>query len=115
MTTTGGRKPLTDLAFGILLALEDQEMHGYALLGELRQRSGRAGLRTGTVYAALARLQDDGLVTEVTAPADAEADPRRRYYGVTPAGRVAARAEARRLNELLALAREKRLLGDAGA
>ena len=51
--------PLTDLAFNILVALTDREPHGYALIKELRGRTGRAKLRTGTVYAGLARLQDD--------------------------------------------------------
>lgn len=104
--------PLTDLAFSILLALADTEMHGYALIKDLRGRTGRESLRTGTVYAALARLQDEGLVEEVgDRPGDAD-DQRRRYYGLTPAGRRAARAEARRLSELVALARAKQLLGD---
>ena len=58
--------PLTDLAFGVLLALKDDARHGYALIQQLRERSGRAKLRTGTVYAALARMQDQGLVREST-------------------------------------------------
>lgn len=102
--------PLTDLAFGILLTLADTEMHGYALLKELREHEGRESLRTGTVYAALARLQDEGLVAEVGDRVDASDDQRRRYYGVTAAGRSAARAEARRLAGLVSMARHKRLL-----
>lgn len=102
-------EPITDLAFGILVALAGRELHGYALLKELREQTGRGRLRTGTVYAALSRLQDDGLVAEVDRPVDDE-DPRRRYYTVTALGRSSARAEAERLEELLALARNKRLL-----
>jgi len=102
--------PLTDLAFNILLALSDRRLHGYALLKELRGRTGRERLRTGTVYAALSRLQDEGLVEEV---ADHRGDARRRYYGLRPLGRAAARAEAERLREVLALARAKRLLREA--
>lgn len=105
--------PLTDLAFSLLLALADDELHGYALVMELRRRTGREALRTGTVYAALARLRDDGLVTETGgSPSAAGADPRRRYYVLTPLGRSVARAEADRLGELLDLARAKRLLPD---
>ena len=105
--------PLTDLAFGILVTLADRELHGYALIKELRGRTGRETLRTGTVYAALARLQDEGMVEDAGDRADVAADGRRRYYRVTKAGRDAARAEARRLDELVSLARAKRLLGGA--
>jgi DNA-binding PadR family transcriptional regulator len=101
--------PMTDLAFGVLVALSGRELHGYALIKELREQTGRARLRTGTVYAALARLQDDGLVTEVDPPSDDD-DPRRRYYAVTPLGADRARVEAARLEELLDIARAKRLL-----
>jgi DNA-binding PadR family transcriptional regulator len=101
--------PLTDLAFSVLLALSGAELHGYALLMELRGRTGREQLRTGTVYAALSRLQDDGLVEEV----DGSGDKRRRHYGLTALGRAAARAEAERLREVLALARRKRVLPEA--
>ena len=105
--------PLTDLAFNILIALTNQELHGYALIKELRNRTGRAKLRTGTVYAALARLQDDGLVTESgDRPAADEDDDRRRYYRVTALGTGAARAEAQRLHEILGIARGKDLLAD---
>jgi DNA-binding PadR family transcriptional regulator len=105
--------PLTDLAFSMLVALADEELHGYALVMELRRRTGRDALRTGTVYAALARLRDDGLVTETRgSAATAGADPRRRYYALTPLGRSVARAEADRLEELLDLARAKRLTPD---
>jgi len=102
-------QPITDLAFGILVALAGRELHGYALLKELRDQPGRTRLRTGTVYAALSRLQDDGLVAEVDAPADDD-DPRRRYYTVTALGQARARAEAQRLEMILGLARDKRLL-----
>ncbi|MEJ2205258.1 MAG: helix-turn-helix transcriptional regulator [Gemmatimonadota bacterium] len=101
--------PLTDLAFSILVALTDEELHGYRLIKELRRRPGREKLRTGTVYAALARLRDDGLVQETPGPAGGNDDERRRYYTATSLGVSAARAEAARLGELLGLARAKRL------
>ena len=108
--------PLTDLAFNILVALTDRELHGYALIKELRSRTGRAKLRTGTVYAALARLQDDGLVTESgDRPAADQDDDRRRYYRVTDLGHAAARGEAQRLHEILGIARAKALLVGTGA
>lgn len=106
--------PLTDLAFNILLTLKDAELHGYGLLKQLRERTGRAKLRTGTVYAALARLQDEKLVEEATGAGASDEDERRRYYRVTTLGLAVARLEAQRLAELLGMAREKDLLRDSG-
>jgi len=106
--------PLTDLAFSILVALKGEELHGYALLKELRARTGHERLRTGTVYAALARLQEDGWVEEAPGRRDPDEDPRRRYYRLTEAGAAAARAEATRLSDLLGLARDRGLLSPTG-
>ena len=106
--------PLTDLAFNVLIVLTDQDLHGYALLKELRSRTGREKLRTGTVYAALARLQDDGLVQEADVTPMEDEDRRRRYYRVTDLGRLVAKSEANRLVEILAFARNKHLLPHVG-
>lgn len=106
--------PLTDLAFNILVALTDEELHGYALVKRLRELEGRQDLRTGTVYAALARLQEEGWVEEGDPPSEGE-DARRRYYRVTPGGRDAARAEAARLARVLGMARGKDLLEDVAS
>ena len=106
--------PLTDLAFNVLLALWDRDLHGYALVKQLRELEGRGGLRTGTVYAALARLQEQGWVDEAPPP-EAPEDERRRYYRLTPGGREVARAEAARLADVLAVARRKALLPDGAA
>jgi DNA-binding PadR family transcriptional regulator len=107
--------PLTDLAFDVLLTLSGEELHGYALVKGLREHQGRSNLRTGTVYAALARLQGDGLVTEVPRPRDAESeDARRRYYRVTERGHAVARAEASRLQDLLERAVREKLLPSPG-
>lgn len=103
--------PLTDLAFNILVALTREELHGYALVKRLRELEGRAALRTGTVYAALARLQEQGWVAEADSPSD-DQDQRRRYYRLTPEGLSVARAEAARLQDVLGMARSKRLLGE---
>ena len=108
--SAGPPGPMTDLAFNVLVALEGQPLHGYALIKQLRRRTGRTGLRTGTVYAALARLTSDGWVREVEPPSGGgDEDGRRRYYALTDTGRIAAAAEAARLAEVLALARRKGL------
>jgi DNA-binding PadR family transcriptional regulator len=106
--------PLSPIAFEILMALLDEDRHGYAVLQHVEQRVGSAlPLRTGTLYRALARLMDDGLIEEVAAKADAQndaADPRRRYYRITALGRDTAAAEARRLEDQVAAARRHKLL-----
>jgi DNA-binding PadR family transcriptional regulator len=92
--------PLTDLAFNILVALSNEPLHGYALVKRLRELEGRGSLRTGTVYAALARLEDEGWVEEADPPRPPD-DTRRRYYRLTAAGVEVARAEASRLRDVL--------------
>lgn len=103
--------PLTDLAFNILVALNDEPLHGYGLVKRLRQLEGRSSLRTGTVYAALARLEDQGWVEEADPPESSD-DARRRYYRITASGLTAARAEAGRLRDVLGRATRGDLLGD---
>lgn len=108
--------PLTPISFEILLSLLTEDRHGYAILQtvEARLRS-HLPMRTGTIYRALARLVDEGLIV-AAAPAakrGADTDERRRYYRITPQGRKIAKAEAERLADQVAAARAHRLLGDA--
>jgi len=103
--------PLTPMAFEILLALADGARHGYGILQEIESRSGDAPLHAGTLYRALARLLDSELIEEIDAPAAVvDDDERRRYYRLTPRGVEVARAEVRRLEGQLAVARARRLL-----
>jgi DNA-binding PadR family transcriptional regulator len=101
--------PLTPISFEILLALIDDDRHGYAILQVVESRLGAVlPLRTGTIYRALARLMEEGLIAETaTAPAT---DERRRTYRITAEGRNIARAEAERLADQVAAARAHRLL-----
>lgn len=105
--------PLTPLTFHILTALVDADLHGYGIIKELERRTGgRVPPSTGSVYLAIQRLEDDGLVEESSErPDPADDDSRRRYYRLTDLGRGVAEAEAERLAALLGLAREKRLIG----
>jgi len=101
--------PLTPISFEILLALLDEDRHGYAILQVVEARLGAVlPLRTGTIYRALARLMEEGLIAEA-APA-AAIDERRRTYRITAEGRKIARAEAERLADQVAAARAHRLL-----
>ena len=101
--------PLTPISFEVLLALLDGELHGYAILQAVESRlSGKLPLRTGTMYRALARLLDEGLIER--SGTAAEEDPRRRYYKITAYGRETAKAEALRLADQVSAARAHRLL-----
>lgn len=97
-----GGGSLSEPVYRILLALRGGALHGYGILQAVDAQGFTLG--TATLYTALARLRDDGIVEEVDAP-DADADARRRYYRLTPAGRERIEAEARRLEALLELAR----------
>ncbi|MFM8536038.1 MAG: PadR family transcriptional regulator [Acidimicrobiia bacterium] len=104
--------PLTPVAFEILLALADEERHGYSILQEVETRSGGAvSLHAGTLYRALARLLESALIEELSqSPDPSSGDERRRYYRLTARGIAVARAEAERLEGQLAAARTRRLL-----
>ena len=108
--------PLKPVVFHILLALAENELHGYGVIREVRERSeGRVHLQTGPFYRHLRRLLDDGLVAESgTRPADD--DPRRgAYYRLTELGREVVAAEAERLATLVSVSRALGLTGsDSG-
>jgi len=93
--------PMKPAVFHILVALAEQDRHGYAVMQAVREQSGgRVPLRTGSFYRHLSRLIDDGLVAEVKGPATD--DPRRgAYYRLTAQGRRALQAERARLAEML--------------
>ena len=102
--------PLTPPVFHVLLALADGDKHGYAILKEVEQRTnGKVQLSTGTLYAIIKRLLNDGLIEELDERPDDD-DERRRYYHLADLGRQVATAEARRMEELLEAARSKRLV-----
>ena len=106
-------EPLTPIAFDILLCLADGEAHGYAIMQSLRESRTSGRMHAGTLYRALARLVDAGLIEEADDPVDTESDERRRYYAITELGRGAARAEAKRLEAKVGAARTLGLLGPA--
>jgi DNA-binding PadR family transcriptional regulator len=104
--------PLTPLAFSILLALADQDLHGYAIAQRIGERdAGRITLAPGNLYAAIDRLIDAGLVQRVAARG--VPDGRRgREYRITALGRRTAALEAGRLRALLRTARRLELEPD---
>jgi len=104
--------PLTPATFQILLALVGEDRHGYAIMREVAERTADAvRLGPGTLYGSLKRLLEGGLVEEAgERPDEALDDERRRYYRITPLGEAVARAEARRMAELVRMARAKGLV-----
>ncbi|HEX6511878.1 MAG TPA: PadR family transcriptional regulator [Chloroflexota bacterium] len=103
---------LTAAEFHILISLGDGERHGYGIMQEVARGSdGSIRLAPGTLYRAIKRLLTDGLIEESEErPAPEADDERRRYYRLTGRGRGVAQAEARRLERLVHVAKQKQLL-----
>ncbi|MBZ5633368.1 MAG: PadR family transcriptional regulator [Acidobacteriia bacterium] len=100
--------PLPPVTFHILLALADEDRHGYAIIQDVAARTGgELKLSAGTLYRSIQRMLEQGLVIETRdRPAPEEDDERRRYYRITKFGIEVARAEARRLTQLVKFARQ---------
>jgi DNA-binding PadR family transcriptional regulator len=103
--------PLQPATFHILVALADGDRHGYAIMQDVAERTGGTlKLSAGTLYRSIQRLLEQGLISEVRQrPSAQHDDERRRYYRLTAMGTAAAKAEARRLTEMLKLARARGL------
>ena len=99
--------PLPAATLHILMALADADRHGYAIIQEVAARTGgEVKLSAGTLYRSIHRMLNDGLIDELRSrPAPELDDERRRYYRITQFGTAVAKAEARRLSELVRLAR----------
>ena len=99
--------PLPAATFHILLALADDDRHGYAIIQEVALRTGgELRLSAGTLYRSIQRMLEQGLIVETRErPAPELDDERRRYYRIAPFGTAVARAEARRLTQLVKFAR----------
>ena len=104
--------PLSPAVFHILLALADEDRHGYAVMRDIEERTGgvvRVG--PGMLYGSIKWLLSDGFIEEsVPRRAKPDEDERRRYYRLTASGRELLRAEAARLAAAVSLARARRVL-----
>ena len=97
---------LRPVEFHILLSLAIGERHGYGIIQDIAARGESSVPDVGTMYRALARMVENGLIEASTRrPAPDSGDERRNYYRITEAGRRVARAEARRLEALMRVAR----------
>jgi DNA-binding PadR family transcriptional regulator len=103
---TDDRLPLRRVEFHILLSLVSGERHGYGIIQDIEARGETSVPDVGTMYRALARMTEAGLIEAVARrPAPDRDDERRNYYRITSAGMRVARAEARRLELLTRAAR----------
>lgn len=100
--------PLPPATFHILLALAEEDRHGYAIIQDVEARTGgELRLSAGTLYRSVQRMLEQGLIVETRErPAPEEDDERRRYYRISPLGTAVAKAEGRRLSELVRMARD---------
>ena len=107
-------RSLSPAAFHILLAVADRERHGYAIMQDVRARTGgELRLGPGTLYGTIKRLLADGLIEELDRASGA-GDVRRRYYRITRLGRKTAVEESGRLTALLRHARAMGLASKTG-
>jgi DNA-binding PadR family transcriptional regulator len=99
--------PLPPAVFHILIALADRDRHGYSIMQDVASRTeGKVQLSAGTLYSAIRRMLEQGLIEELAeSPDPSSTDERRRYYRLTRFGRRVAAAEVGRLNALVQQAR----------
>jgi DNA-binding PadR family transcriptional regulator len=100
--------------FHVLLAIADRELHGTAIMEEVLERTDHElRLWPGKLYGTLRDLAEADLIVEVDAPEDAPSEGgKRRFYGITRAGRLALHDEVERLASLVRVARAKSVGGD---
>jgi DNA-binding PadR family transcriptional regulator len=105
--------PLTPVAFEILLALAEGERHGYEIMLAIERRTaGRTSPNPGTLYRALDRLVQEGLLTSGVRSVEGES---RRLFSLSPLGRAVASAEAARLSDQVLAAQSVQLFKRSGA
>lgn len=98
--------------FHVLVALAEDDRHGYAILKAVSERTGGAvALSTGTLYSMVKRLLAEGVIVEsLRRPAAAEDDERRKYYRLTDFGRRVIEAETDRLQAMVSAAKSAGVL-----
>lgn len=108
--------PLPPATFHILMAVAYEDRHGYAIIQDVEARTvGELKLSPGTLYRSIQRMLEQGLLVETRErPAPEQDDERRRYYRITPYGEEVARAEARRLSQLVKMAKASGFVSSKG-
>lgn len=102
--------PLTPAVLHILLALSAEERHGYAIMKQVEEDSqGKVKMGPGTLYGSIGRMIEAGVIRESQRKTDPD-DQRRVYYKITALGQKALAAELERYDEIVAIAKQQRLL-----
>ena len=105
------RLPLSPAVFHILLALAEEDRHGYAIMRDIDDRTdGVVRVGPGMLYGSIKWLLKDGFIEETSPRGRTSADERRRIYRLTASGRTLLKAEASRLEAAVGLARSRRVL-----
>ena len=105
-----GADTIRPAVFHILLALSRTSLHGLGIAKAVDDTTdGAFVLGPGTLYRSLKEMARDGLIAGAEAPT-ADADPRRRFYGITDRGREVVRVEAARMARIVEIARQNRVL-----
>lgn len=97
--------PLSETTFFILVSLDGEPRHGYAIMKDVQALSeGRVKLSTGTLYGAIRRLLADGWITRVEIPEEEMTGRERKSYTLTRRGHRILAAETQRLRGLVEIA-----------
>jgi DNA-binding PadR family transcriptional regulator len=114
MATSDRHIPLRSVELHILLSVVGRPRHGYAILQEAEERTdGRPGFEIPTLYRALRRLRDAGLIRTTSTP-EPDPDERREYWEATGLGRRVLDAELTRLGAVVAVGRARIAQAKAG-
>lgn len=107
--------PLTPAVFFILFALADGEKHGYAIMQSVSQLSdSQFRMGPGTLYTTIQRLLDFRIIEETERTGRrSDHESRRRYYKLTRTGRAVLASDIRRMESIVRLARDKKLVPKA--
>jgi DNA-binding PadR family transcriptional regulator len=104
--------PLSPAVFHILLALAEDDAHGYAIMRDIEERTrGVIKVGPGMLYGSIKWLLEEGLIKESPRRSPTKEDERRKYYRLTPEGLAVIKAEAIRLDSAVSLARSRKVLG----
>jgi DNA-binding PadR family transcriptional regulator len=104
--------PLTPAVFFILFALADGEKHGYAIMQSVSRISdNQFRMGPGTLYSTIQRLLDLDLIEETEGVGGrSDHESRRRYYKLTRTGKTVLAADIGRMESVVRLARDKKLV-----
>lgn len=107
--------PLSPAVFHLLLALAEEDRHGYALMRDIEERTaGIVRVGPGMLYGSIRWLLEAQLIEQAPKRVPVKGDERRKYYRLTADGLAVVKAEATRLEAAVGLARARKVLTRRG-